>query len=74
MDSTADDTTYRVVVNQEEQYSIWPADREPPAGWRDGGRAGTKAECLDYINQVWTDMRPQSVRGQMDEPSDATGR
>jgi MbtH protein len=58
----ADTTTYKVVVNHEEQYSIWPAASDNPLGWRDGGKSGTKAECLAYIEQVWTDMRPQSLR------------
>jgi MbtH protein len=58
---------YRVVVNHEEQYSIWPDDRENPAGWRDGGKTGTKAECLAHIDEVWTDMRPLSLRKLMDE-------
>ena len=62
----ADDTIYRVVVNHEEQYSIWPADRECPLGWRDGGRTGSKEECLAYIESVWTDMRPLSLRRQME--------
>jgi MbtH protein len=62
-----DTTTYKVVVNHEEQYSIWPVDRENPLGWRDAGRSGTKAECLAYINEVWTDMRPLSLRKKMDE-------
>jgi MbtH protein len=53
---------YRVVVNHEEQYSIWPADRELPLGWRADGFAGSKEECFDYIETVWTDMRPLSVR------------
>src|SRR5436309_533566 len=62
-----DDTTiYKVVLNHEEQYSIWPVDRENPAGWRDAGKSGTKAECLAYIKEVWTDMRPLSLRKQMD--------
>lgn len=61
-----DTTAYKVVVNHEEQYSIWPAERENPAGWRDGGRLGTKAECLEFIKEVWTDMRPLSLRRQMD--------
>lgn len=65
-DEEADATTYKVVVNHEEQYSIWPVDRENPPGWRDGGKQGTRAECLDHIEQVWTDMRPLSVRRQMD--------
>jgi uncharacterized protein YbdZ (MbtH family) len=56
------DVTYRVVVNHEEQYSIWPADRDAPAGWRDEGTVGTKQECLDHIDRVWTDMRPLSLR------------
>jgi MbtH protein len=56
---------YRVVVNHEEQYSIWPLDRELPAGWRDAGKSGTKKECLDHIEEVWTDMRPLSLRKKM---------
>jgi len=58
-----DTTTYKVVVNHEEQYSIWPADRENPSGWLDAGRVGQKQECLDHIKEVWTDMRPLSLRG-----------
>ncbi|MBI3925311.1 MAG: MbtH family protein [Armatimonadetes bacterium] len=61
-----DETTYTVVVNHEEQYSIWPAHRELPPGWREVGKSGRKAECLDYIEEVWTDMRPLSVRRPMD--------
>ena len=57
-----DNTIYKVVVNHEEQYSIWPADRENALGWNDAGKQGTKAECLAYIEEVWTDMRPQSLR------------
>ena len=56
---------FRAVVNHEEQYSIWPAQRENPLGWRDAGMTGTKQECLDFIKQVWTDMRPLSVRQQI---------
>ena len=59
--------TFSVVVNHEEQYSIWPADREVPAGWRTTGTEGKKAECLAYINTVWTDMRPLSLRKKMDQ-------
>jgi len=55
-------TIYKVVVNHEEQYSIWPAERENPLGWRDAGKIGLKEECLEYIKDVWTDMRPLSVR------------
>ncbi len=51
------DTIYKVVVNLEKQYSIWPADRKNPGGWQDAGMSGTKEECLAYIEQVWTDMR-----------------
>lgn len=65
-----DTTVYKVVVNPEEQYSIWPADRENPGGWRDAGKQGSKAECLAYIEEVWTDMRPLSLRRQMDGPGD----
>lgn len=60
-----DTTIYKVVVNHEEQYSIWPADRENPLGWRDdAAKRGSKKECLEYIEQVWTDMRPLSLRKQ----------
>jgi MbtH protein len=62
-----DSTIYKVVVNREEQYSIWPADRETPLGWSDAGKEGTKAECLAYIEQVWTDMRPLSLRRQIED-------
>lgn len=65
-DETEDTTTYTVVVNHEEQYSIWPAHREVPLGWREVGVRGTKAECLAHIEQVWTDMRPLSLRRAMD--------
>jgi MbtH protein len=61
-----DRTVYKVVINHEEQYSIWPADLETPAGWREAGKSGPKDECLAYINEVWTDMRPLSLRKQMD--------
>ena len=61
-----DNATYTVVVNHEEQYSIWQADRELPVGWKEAGKTGTKQECLDYIEEVWTDMRPLSLRKQMD--------
>lgn len=67
MSETGEDTTtYRVVVNHEEQYSIWPDGREIPAGWREAGKSGPKADCLAYIKEVWTDMRPLSLRKQMD--------
>ncbi|MBV8135776.1 MAG: MbtH family NRPS accessory protein [Deltaproteobacteria bacterium] len=53
------------MINHKEQYSIWPADRPNPPGWRDAGREGLKPECLAYIKEVWTDMRPLSLRRQM---------
>jgi MbtH protein len=53
---------YKVVVNDEEQYSIWPVDRQNPPGWRDEGKQGPKADCLAHVELVWTDMRPLSVR------------
>ena len=62
-----DDTTiYKVVINHEEQYSIWPAHREPPLGWKEVEKEGLKDECLAYIDEVWTDMRPLSLRKKMD--------
>lgn len=60
-------TIYQVVVNHEEQYSIWPADRDLPLGWTAAGKTGPKAECLAYIKEVWTDMRPLSLRKKMEE-------
>ncbi|MFJ6568062.1 MbtH family protein [Streptomyces sp. NPDC091292] len=60
-----DNLTYIVVVNHEEQYSLWPADKEVPLGWRAEGKTGSKAECLAHINEVWTDMRPLSLRRAM---------
>jgi MbtH protein len=61
-----DKTIYRVVVNHEEQYSIWPTHMEIPLGWKDVGKSGTKAECLERVKELWTDMRPLSVRKQME--------
>ncbi|MEU8383606.1 MbtH family protein [Streptosporangium sp. NPDC048865] len=54
---------YRVVVNHEEQYSIWPDGRDIPDGWREEGVSGTKEDCLAHIDRVWTDLRPLGVRG-----------
>ncbi len=67
IDDEEDLTTYKVVINHEEQYSIWPIDRENPLGWEDRGPSGPKADCLAYINEVWTDMRPLSLRKHMEE-------
>jgi MbtH protein len=61
-DEDEDTRTYTVVINDEEQYSIWLADREIPDGWRAVGPTGPKAECLSHIEDVWTDMRPLSLR------------
>jgi MbtH protein len=60
-----DMTIYKVVVNHEEQYSIWPAERDNPYGWKDAHKMGIKGECLAYIKEVWTDMRPLSLRQHM---------
>jgi len=69
-----DTTIYNVVVNHEEQYSIWPLYREPPLGWKIVGKSGLKAECLAYIKEVWTDMRPLSLRKRMEEIAQKRGR
>jgi MbtH protein len=61
-DESEDTRTYTVVVNHEEQYSIWLVDRDIPDGWRAEGKQGRKDDCLTYIEQAWTDMRPLSVR------------
>ena len=68
-DDDEDPTIYKVVVNHEEQYSIWPVDRDNAPGWRDAGKSGTKTECLAHIKEVWTDMRPLSLRRKMDGPA-----
>lgn len=67
MHETEDTTVYKVVVNHQEQYSIWPAERENAPGWRDEGYRGTKSECLAHIKTVWTDMRPLTLRQQMEK-------
>jgi MbtH protein len=65
----ADDArTYTVLVNEEEQYSLWLADLPVPGGWRAVGKVGTKQECLDYVRAVWTDLRPLSLRKAMARP------
>jgi MbtH protein len=56
------DLSYEVVVNHEGQYSIWDAERVPPPGWHVVGKRGSKDECLAYINKVWTDVTPLSIR------------
>jgi MbtH protein len=61
-----DDATYQVLINDEEQYSLWLVDQDIPAGWRAVGKEGSKADCMTYVDEVWTDMRPRSLREQMD--------
>jgi MbtH protein len=63
----SEETMYDVVINDEEQYSMWFADREPPPGWRTVGKTGTEAQCIAYVDEVWTDMRPASLRRSMRE-------
>jgi MbtH protein len=62
----SEDTIFQVVVNDEEQYSIWPAEQGLPAGWRAEGPLAPKQQCLDYIDEKWTDMRPLTVRRQFE--------
>lgn len=57
-----DDAQFLVLVNDEEQYSLWPADLPVPCGWRRTGCEGSRADCDEYVNRVWTDMRPKSLR------------
>jgi MbtH protein len=71
-DEREDTRTYKVVVNQEEQYSIWFAERPNPLGWNDAGKTGTKQECLAYVKEVWTDMRPLSLRKKMEQQAAPT--
>ncbi|WP_455926428.1 MbtH family protein [Pseudomonas putida] len=66
-----EDALYKVLVNQQEQYSLWPDYKAVPAGWREAGKQGSKADCLAYVEQVWTDMRPLSLRQQMDGQTEA---
>jgi MbtH protein len=61
-ETSTDSTVYKVVVNADEQYSIWPAEKPNPLGWTDVGKSGTKSECLAYIEEVWTDITPLSLR------------
>ncbi|MBB4864952.1 MbtH protein [Pseudomonas nitritireducens] len=61
-----EDAVYKVLVNGEEQYSLWPEYKEVPAGWREAGKQGNKAECLAFVEANWTDMRPLSLRQKMD--------
>ena len=71
MSGSQETRLHAVVVNDEEQYSIWPAGRDLPAGWRADGFTGTEAECLAYIDETWTDMRPASLRRWMRDQQQA---
>jgi MbtH protein len=68
-ENTEETTIYKVVINHEGQYSIWQANRENALGWNDAGKTGLKAECLAYIKEVWTDMRPLSLQKKMADTS-----
>jgi MbtH protein len=61
-----DDARYQVLINDEEQYSLWLVGHDIPAGWRAVGKEGSKADCMAHVDEVWTDMRPRSLREQMD--------
>ncbi len=65
-----DNTVYEVLRNDEDQYSLWPAGRDVPSGWHRVGKEGTQEECSKYVDEVWTDMRPLTLRQRMDEPRD----
>jgi uncharacterized protein YbdZ (MbtH family) len=58
---------YLVLINDEQQYSLWPAFRDIPAGWKATGPKGKRRECLDWIDKNWTDMRPKSLRDAMEQ-------
>ena len=70
-DETEDSRTYIVLINEEEQYSLWLKERDIPAGWRAAGKEGSESECMKYVDEVWTDMRPLSLRRQMESQSTA---
>jgi MbtH protein len=67
MAAASAETEYAVVINDEEQYSIWPVPRELPAGWKEVGVRGPESDCLAYIEKVWTDITPLSVRQWLQE-------
>ncbi len=60
-----EDGRFQVVVNDEEQHSLWPLFAEVPAGWRVVFGEASRAECLEYVERNWTDMRPKSLREAM---------
>jgi MbtH protein len=70
MSLDSDTIQFHVVINPEQQYSIWPGYRDIPAGWQTVGVSGTRAQCLEYIDATWTDMRPASLRAHMDGRAD----
>jgi MbtH protein len=72
-DENEDTRPYTVLVNDEEQYSLWLADLPIPTGWRSTGKTGTRQACLDYVDEVWTDMRPASLRRAMAEEDKERG-
>jgi MbtH protein len=72
MTSQQPEPRFMVVLNDEEQYSIWPAGSDPPAGWYGAAVSGTREECLDQIERLWTDMRPKSLRKAMDQSGAST--
>ena len=69
INESVENRVYQAVINHEEQWSIWPLDKDLPAGWIPGGKIGSKQECLAHIKGVWTDMRPLSLRKAMDSNS-----
>lgn len=74
MDADEDDKkVYKVLVNHEEQYSLWDDDLEVPAGWKEAGKKGSKKECAAYVDEVWTDMRPLSLRKRMEAEARSGG-
>jgi MbtH protein len=73
-DFTIDGDLFQVLINTEEQYSLWPAAQPAPEGWRQTGPVGPKAECLAYVEAHWLDMRPKSLRDSMAEAAAARGR
>ncbi|MBS0307895.1 MAG: MbtH family protein [Proteobacteria bacterium] len=68
--AATDTALYKVIVNQEEQYSLWPAHKPSAPGWRDAGSMGSEVECLAYIKEIWTDMRPRALRDMMADQQD----
>jgi MbtH protein len=74
MSTPAPTPDHRVVRNDEDQYSVWPLDRDLPAGWHDAGHRGTRENCLEHVGRVWTDLRPASLRRRQGEAAAVEGR